>query len=83
MYGWLVVRIVSGYQQTGDNVVNFIALACEGLVVYYTAHPTPDHRYFTPIRREWFLALSATVVPLLIRPGGGGFLAAGVVGSRC
>jgi protein-S-isoprenylcysteine O-methyltransferase Ste14 len=67
LYGWLVARLVASYLDTG-NAVNLILLASEGLVVLFILIRRPAQS-FSLRPADWLLAMAATVLPLLVRPG--------------
>jgi protein-S-isoprenylcysteine O-methyltransferase Ste14 len=68
LYGWLIIRILSGYL-ANSGIANLFLLAAEGLVVVFLLLRRPA----TLISRrpgEWLLAMGATCAPLAVVPGG-------------
>jgi protein-S-isoprenylcysteine O-methyltransferase Ste14 len=67
LYGWLVARLLGKYLADG-GVVNLLLLPSEGVVVAFLLVRRPAA---TISRRplEWFLALAATISPMLVNTG--------------
>ena len=78
-YGWLVVRLLDGYRDSGD-VASLLLLPSEGLIVFFMLIRRPPSELS---RRwaEWLLALAASCAPLLATPTSGGGLVPAAVGA--
>ena len=69
LFGWLVYRSLAGYW-VGGQAANLLLLPSEGLVVLFILiRRTTRDVSMRPT--EWFLAITASVAPLLVIPVAG------------
>lgn len=79
LYAWLVVRILLAYASDG-RAANLLLLPSEGLLLVFML----IRRGTTTVSRcpgEWLLAILATLLPLLVSPGGASPLVPATVGG--
>jgi protein-S-isoprenylcysteine O-methyltransferase Ste14 len=79
LYLWLVVRVVAGWQR-GAGAASLFILPSEGLVLAFLLVRRPA-RQLSLAPRDWALALTATMAPMLVTPGIGRPLVSPVVAA--
>ena len=68
LYGWLVVRVVASMRIPTYRIGSLLLLPSEGLVLLFVFVRRPAVVVSSRLT-DWLVALTATCLPLLVRPG--------------